>query len=147
MARLLISVAVVVLAGCQTHAAISPAPEPQPADFGRTVAGAIEVCEPRGEREYLARLVCPSGQHPTFNRKGSKGSRNPLPVNLSEREEDTLIAALIAGAEVKPGEPDYHTIDSYEVICGEAKTILYLDMYHCVAPRAEVAPAGFTIVR
>lgn len=74
---------------------------------------------PRGQRAYLARLRCPDGAAPTFERVGSMGM-----------------------------SPYGGVVDGYEVVCAGAKptaTLIYIDMYHPghVEPNA---PPGFTIV-
>ena len=115
------------------------------ADWGLTKEAAVEVCEPEGERQYLARLVCPDGAHPTFSRTGNVGPRTPLPENMSEADVADLLSAAEERRELEPGEADKHWIDAYEVICGSDMTVVYMDMYHCSTPAPAVAPAGFTI--
>jgi hypothetical protein len=115
------------------------------ASYGLTVVGAVEVCDPSGEREYLSRLICPTGHHPTFERGGSFGTRNPSD-NLSEAELDKMLEANMSGRELQPGETDYHVVDGYDVTCPDSKATIYLDMYHCSGPRPSVPPQGFTIV-
>jgi len=45
---------------------------------------------------------------------------------------------------LKPGEVDYHIIDSYEVKCSNKTRTLFFDMYHCGTPKPWQAPKGFT---
>jgi hypothetical protein len=111
--------------------------------YGLTIKDSIEVCDPEGEDEYLSRLMCPAGNHPSFERTGSFGTRNPA-TNLSEAESAKMLDANLSGRDLEPGEIDYHIIDGFEVKCGESKTTVYLDMYHCSSD-PDSAPAGFTI--
>ena len=138
------AVASIVVGGCATTSATSTGVLTG-VTLGLTRDNAIEVCEPRGEREYLARLICPSGQHPEFERRGSVGPRTPLPSNLSEVEEKKLLIAVMSTDAYVPGSPDYHWIDAYEVRCEAVKTTIYMDMYHCAANTPSSAPSGFTI--
>lgn len=115
--------------------------------YGLSKAQAIEVCYPQGQREYLARLVCPGGAHPTFERAGSVGPRTPLPDDMSNEQIEALLAEMRSPSKASAsGGPDLHVIDAYEVACGEQRTRLYLDMYHCAADRPTRAPKGFTIL-
>lgn len=115
--------------------------------YGMSKAHAIEVCYPQGQREYLARLVCPGGAHPTFERAGSVGPRTPLPDDMSDAQIEALLAEMRSpGKASGSGGPDLHVVDAYEVACGEQRTRLYLDMYHCAVDRPTRAPKGFTIL-
>lgn len=106
---------------------------------------AIEVCMPTGQRAYLARLVCASGEPPSYKRVGSFGNRNAFPKNLPPGEERALFERVMRGEPMKPGEVDYHVVDGYELACGETRRIVYLDMYHCHQPAPAVVPHGFTL--
>ena len=114
--------------------------------LGFTIKNAIEVCEPKGERQYLSRLVCQSGKYPGFHRLGSFDTRNPIPEDMSEEEQERLFASIREKTSPSPGGPDYHVIDGYEVRCDGEKVTLYLDMYHCAQPAPAVAPSGFSII-
>lgn len=114
--------------------------------YGLSKEQAVEVCKPRGEHEYLARLVCPDSEHATFERSGNFGERTPLPDDLSDDATNRLIEDMMGYKALQPGEADYHIVDGYEVACGETKIRVYLDMYHCDAPRPTRAPAGFSII-
>jgi hypothetical protein len=114
--------------------------------YGVTKQDAVEVCKPRGEHEYLARLVCPDSEHPKFDRTGNFGERTPLPDDLSEDDSNRLVEGMMGYKALQAGEIDYHIVDGYDVVCGETKTRVYLDMYHCDAPRPTRAPAGFSII-
>lgn len=114
--------------------------------YGLSREQAIEVCYPEGEQQYLARLVCPDNSHPTFERSGSVGSRQPMPEDMSDAMMASLFADMRKPRKREPGEPDYHIIDAYEVVCGEARTTLYLDMYHCAQDRPTFSPKGFSII-
>ncbi|QWF17781.1 hypothetical protein [Lysobacter capsici] len=116
------------------------------AAYGLSKQDAVEVCKPPGEHEYLARLVCPDREHPTFERSGNFGERTPLPDDLSDDATNRLIEDMMGYKALQPGEADYHIVDGYEVACGETKVRVYLDMYHCDAPRPTRAPAGFSII-
>lgn len=107
-----------------------------------SIATAVEVCRPQGQRAYLRRLRCPDGSTPTFSRGGSGQSRT-LPKTP---EEEKLVAEqMFRQGPLKPGEPDYHIIDYYDVRCGDRTTTVIMDMYHCAQPEPTQAPPGFTI--
>ena len=111
--------------------------------YGLTKQTAVEVCEPRGEREYLQRLRCgDGGAVPTFNRIGSVGSRNDIRTNEDER---TAERQTLNDERVGPGEKDFHVVDGYEVACGNRTIEIFLDMYHCDRLAPDVAPPGFQI--
>lgn len=111
--------------------------------FGVTREGAIEVCEPKGERGYLERLVCEDGKAPSFKRAGSIGRRTAKLASQDSKEE-MLLQGM--GAEVsKPGGADYHVLDAFEVKCSTKTFELLLDMYHCKDTPKAKAPAGFTL--
>lgn len=79
----------------------------------------VRVNMPPGQREYLGRLRCSSGQAPTFNRVGNFG----------------------------PGVYG-SIIDGYRVVCerGEPKeSMIYMDMYH-PDHRETAAPPGFILL-
>lgn len=62
----------------------------------------VRVNGPRGQREYLSRLICPNGQAVTaFSRVGSVGSG-----------------------------PYGSILDLYEIDCGNKTYSVYMDMYH-----------------
>jgi hypothetical protein len=138
----------------QTPALAPPAPPtetsadavPAAEGYGLRKAEAIEVCEPMGQRQYLARLLCPDSLHPEFARAGNVGPRQDIPENASDEMLHAMMADMLKPRKLQPGEPDYHIVDAYEVACGEQVTVLYLDMYHCAQDRPDRAPAGFTII-
>jgi hypothetical protein len=127
-------------------ASATPALVQEDDGYGMSKAQAIEVCYPQGQREYLARLVCPGGAHPTFERSGSVGPRTPLPDDMSDAQIETLLADMRSPDKAGGEGLDLHVVDAYEVVCGEQRTRLYLDMYHCAADRPTRAPKGFTIL-
>lgn len=136
----------VILAGCAAPG--TPGPEaPAPDGYGLGPEQAVEVCKPDGERRYLARLVCPSGEHPEFRRTGNVGPRTPLPPDMSPAEQEQLLADNMAMKPLSEGEADYHWIDAYEVACQAQTTVVYMDMYHCQGDVPMQAPAGFRIIR
>lgn len=122
------------------------APVAAPDGYGLSREQAIEVCYPEGQQQYLARLICPDNSHPAFERRGSVGPRQPMPQNMSEEKIASLLADLRKSRKRKPGEPDHHIVDAYNVVCGEATTTLYLDMYHCAEDRPVFSPEGFRII-
>lgn len=113
------------------------------AGYGLNIAAAVEVCKPAGEREYLRRLRCADGKPPTFSRSGSGGSRTPVPENA---DQDAIMEQMFRDGPLKPGEPDYHIVDYYDVYCGAEHTRVIMDMYHCAQDIPSEAPPGFTIV-
>ncbi len=117
-----------------------------PDGYGLSREHAIEVCYPEGQQQYLARLICPDNSHPAFERRGSVGPRQPMPDNMSEETIASLLADLRKSRKREPGEPDHHIVDAYDVVCGEATTTLYLDMYHCAQDRPVFSPKGFGII-
>lgn len=139
--------AVVFLAAAANASEPTPSPQSEPIALGLTAEAAIEVCDPAGERQYLARLVCPNSEHPSFERIGSMGMRNQTPQGLSEKEQQEMLQALFERRPMKPGDPDYHVLDGYDVTCGDTSTTLYLDMYHCGQEPPTTAPPGFTLIR
>jgi len=142
--HIIIAGAILALLGC----AASPqrvAPAISVSSLGDTKATALEVCEPRGERDYLNRLRCSDGTKPAYRRIGSVGGRSDLPENLTKEQSAALLEQIISGAPLKPGEPDYHVVDGYELSCPATKRMVYIDMYHCNQPAPAFAPIGFTL--
>ena len=138
-----------VPAAPEAPAVEAPAVEAAPAaadGYGLSLEQAIEVCYPEGEQQYLARLLCPDNSHPAFERSGSVGSRQPMPEDMSNETIASLFDDMRTLRKREPGEPDYHIIDAYEVVCGEVTTTLYLDMYHCAQERPTFSPKGFSII-
>ena len=113
--------------------------------LGESKGAAIEVCTPNGQRAYLSRLICPSGEPVAFRRVGSFGPRVALPRTASETERDAMYKTMSSYEALQPGEPDVHIVDGYELTCGTSKRLLYLDMYHCATAPREFAPAGYTL--
>lgn len=111
--------------------------------YGTTMATAVEVCKPDGERKYLRRLRCPDGSVPTFQRSGSGSSRTVPPEEL---DPDQRMELVFADRPLAPGEPDYHIVDYYDVRCGNTVTEVVMDMYHCHQAEPTEAPRGFSIV-
>ena len=114
---------------------------------GLNAAQAIEVCGARGQRQYLSMLVCPDHSHPTFKRVGSFGTRDPYPGDLPQEQADEILLRLISDSTLKPGEPDFHMVDGYEVECPGSSALIYMDMYHCGQELQPVVPPGFTLLR
>ena len=76
----------------------------------------VRAFMPAGEREYIMRLRCPGGNEPLFERVGSFG-RGPYG----------------------------NIIDGYSLKCGDAESILYIDMYHQSYREQETIP-GFILL-
>ena len=112
-------------------------------NLGESKLTAIEVCAPAGQHAYLSRLVCPDGAAAKYNRLGSVGNRTEIPGNLSPEQEKEWRDGLGRRSPVRPGAPDYHVVDRYEVMCGDVKHVVYMDMYHCEMPPPDRAPRGF----
>src|SRR3546814_12072810 len=96
---------------------------------------------------YLARLICPSGERPAFERTGNVGPRTPLPLDMSPAEQERLLAANMAMKPLSEGEVDHHWIDAYEVVCESQSTTAYMHLYHCSAAGPAQAPTGLRIIR
>lgn len=114
--------------------------------YGLDRSRPVEACRPDGQRQYLARLICPSGEHPQFDRTGSVGPRTAMPTNMSKAAKEELLRNNMEMRPLAAGEPDYHWIDAYAVSCGAQTTTIYMDMYHCSIAPSSTAPAGFGIV-
>ena len=112
------------------------------ADVGMTKEAAIEACGPSGERAYLNRLRCTDGSKVRFERQGSVGFRHDAKTEEQQREIEKQGWGLDP---LPPGATDYHMIDAYEVSCPGKKVVLYLDLYHCRAPKPQGVPPGFTM--
>lgn len=137
-----------LLAAALLSACANPPPAPQAAPGpppGETKRTAIEVCMPAGERAYLSRLQCANGEPVRFRRVGNFGPRTEIPANMPESESSALLEKMLRREAPKPGEPDFHIVDGYEVTCGASKRLIYLDMYHCQQPPPEVAPGGYVL--
>jgi len=108
-----------MLAGQAPRSHLSPA---EMAEVEKHPLGSIEnpvlAQGPAGENEYLARLRCPEGKQPFFERSGSVAERSP-----------------------------YGSImDVYEVVCdAPPKHDVFIDMYHPGYVERLAVP-GFTIV-
>ena len=113
--------------------------------FGRVKTHAIEVCNPQGQRAYLARLVCADNSHPTFERLGNVGPRRDFPPDMPEGAAIRFINQAAERTPLEAGQTDHHMVDHYSVKCPDTTTDLFLDMYHCDAPAPRHAPAGFSI--
>ena len=110
--------------------------------FGLSRDRPVEVCWPRGEREYLQRLRCSKGDV-TFRRGGAAGARNEP---RTEAEERLAEDQMREGRRLAPDEVDFHVVDVYEVTCGAKTLEVYLDMYHCNQPQPSEAIQGFTLL-
>jgi hypothetical protein len=123
--------------------AADPVAAPQTAGYGMDKATAVEVCQPSGQRAYLQRLRCADGSAPQFSRRGSMGLRNPI---KSKADEESAMSQVVNYDALPAGATDFHTVDVYEVRCGDEVTDVFLDMYHCQQAVPSQAPPGFTIV-
>src|SRR3546814_10564639 len=83
-----------MLAGCAAPGASVPT-LPVPERYGLDPEQPVEVCRPEGERRYLARLICPSGEHPAFERTGNVGPRTPLPLDMRSEEHTSELQSLM----------------------------------------------------
>lgn len=120
--------------------------------YGLTKEEAVEVCMPEGQHQYLARLICPDGQAPTFYRVGNFGIRNSLDMDeytelTPQQQRELELRIMDSNRILQAGEIDIHIVDGYEVDCHDHKVMLYLDMYHCAQPVPQYAPAGFGLRR
>lgn len=111
--------------------------------YGRARERAIEVCDVQGQRAYLARLVCEGGHGIQVRRIGSVGERNALPDNDTQLQVRQRLARYVRKQPLAAGEVDHHFVDKYEVLCGQQRYVLFLDLYHCPAPVPLRAPRGF----
>ncbi len=123
----------------------APATPAAPSGLGRTKATAIEVCRPQGERAYLSQLECAGGERPKYRRVGSFGPRTPVPPARSDADVTAQLKRALSARALRPGEPDIHIVDGYEVVCNDATHMIYMDMYHCEQPAPTVAPPGFRL--
>ncbi len=123
-----------------------PARDAAAPPFGTTREAAVEVCRPAGERAYLSSLVCLDGRAPTFRRLGSVGWRHALANGVDPRFPDAP-SYQDGFAPLEPGQIDTHIVDQYEVVCGEVRRMVFLDMYHCRQPAPAIAVPGFTLAR
>lgn len=114
-----------------------------PKRFGLSKEEAINVCQPGGERRYLARLRCADGQPPEFRRRGNVGQRNERQAGATEAD---LMRQMDMSRPLDPGEVDYHIVDLYEVVCSNKTYEIFMDMYHCADPPVTRAPRGFTVL-
>jgi hypothetical protein len=110
--------------------------------FGLSLDRPVEVCWPRGERDYLQRLTCNKGDV-SFRRLGAAGARNEP---RTEEEERLAEDQMREGRHLAPGEVDFHVVDVYEVTCGTKTVEVYIDMYHCNQPQPSEAIPGFTLL-
>ncbi|RMH45200.1 MAG: hypothetical protein D6689_00395 [Deltaproteobacteria bacterium] len=104
------------------------------------LTGVAEVCEPAGERAYLAAVRCASGERPRVRRLGIAGYRSPRrgPDDYARSADQVRTRRPLA-----PGEPDLHPVDRFEIRCPDATRFVLLDMYHCEPrpPSSGAAPA------
>lgn len=133
----------VTLLGCATAPGAVGSPA---AGLGDSKATAIEVCRPQGQRAYLDRLQCSDASVPSYRRVGSFGQRSD-PAKPPSDARDAQMLDQLSGRPLKPGEPDYHIVDGYEVVCGATKRMIYMDMYHCDKPPPTEVPQGFQLRR
>jgi len=132
------SATAVLLAACAAPPGADPA-------WGESKQAAIEVCRPAGERAYLARLACASGEPATFTRVGSVGLRESLPPGTTDDELRRLAGKMSGVQRLAAGDPHVHIVDQYRAVCQGTERMLYLDMYHCDAPPPARAPRGFVL--
>ena len=119
--------------------------EPDEASLGRSKLSPIEFCRISGKEEYLARLVCESGDPIEVGQRGNVGPRTETKSNATQEEVREMIRRNLLYSTPATGEPDYHIVDVYPVKCGTRVRFVYLDMYHCDKPAPTNAPRGFKI--
>jgi hypothetical protein len=134
-----------LLASCASNEPKLAVPAAQLLPYALSKENPVEVCKPSGQREYLSNLVCPSGTTPTFKRIQNVGPRNESSTSSADSKNGAYLDRMISGAKLQPGEVDTHVVDEYEVMCGDKKSIVYLDMYHCYDQLVSIAPAGFVL--
>lgn len=110
--------------------------------LGLAKANAIEVCGPKGARDYLDRLRCPDDSKVRSQRTGNMGLRNDP---ASAKEDEAAREQLMTVGPVPGGQRDFHLVDGYNAECPTFKKFLYLDPYHCPDPKYQDAPPGFSI--
>src|SRR3546814_8268373 len=113
-----------MLAGCAAPGAPAPVPH-VPERYGLDPEQPVEVCRPEGERRYLARLICPSGERPAFERTGNVGPRTPLPLDMSPAEQERLLADNMAMKPLSEGEVDHHRSEEHTSELQSLMRILY----------------------
>jgi hypothetical protein len=126
---------------CALACAHAPQRPPPPAGYGISRTQAVEVCFVPGETAYLKALRCPNGEPLRSDRLGPVGTRTKTPDVNDPRALQQMDPALQLG----PGEPDLHIVDAFRIDCGPMALTIYIDMYHCGAPRPEDAPEGLRI--
>ena len=131
---------------CSLLGSCASPPSPYPDLFvGESKLVPIEVCKPQGQRAYLARLVCRSGQAPAFNRAGNVGPREDFRAGMTDEQKMAAGNKMIRFEPLRPDELHFHIVDKFELTCGDSRTFLYLDMYHCEASPPTVAPRGYLL--
>ncbi|MBC3930399.1 hypothetical protein [Undibacterium curvum] len=139
---LLVAVAT-LLSSCTSTPALN---EPDEASLGRSKFSPVEVCRISGKDEYLARLVCESGDRIEIGQRGNVGPRTEMKSNATQDEVREMIRRNLQYSSPAAGVPDYHIVDVYPVKCGATVRFVYLDMYHCDKPSPQNAPRGFKLL-
>lgn len=117
------------------------------ATFAYKRENAVEVCLPEGARDYINNLVCPAGETPDTKLLGNAGPRSYFTEEYSDNLGDRLLDRMTAVGEVPLGEPDIHIVDAYSIKCGRTEHIIFIDRYHCQAPKLVRAPKDFSLRR
>ncbi len=144
-AALALAATCIGLTACVTQAPQTTPAVPAASGLGLTKATAIEVCRPQGQRAYLNQLECPGGERPKYRRVGSFGPRTEVPQPRSDAEARAQLKRALSARALRPGEPDIHIVDGYEVVCNDGKHMIYMDMYHCEKLPPPAAPPGFRL--
>ena len=110
------------LAAC-AHAPASPR--------GLSKHDAIEVCLTPGVKRALDGWRCPGGDRPRqVRRLGSIGTRtDPVDPN-----DPRLLLQMDPEVPIRPGEPDFHIVEAFEMRCADLAYTIFIDMYHCAPP-------------
>jgi len=131
------------LAGCASASKSGPAASGGPSGLGLAKTTPIEVCNTKGEQDYLARLRCADGNKPEVGHRSSIGMRDPFDSKPAQLDAGSFKKSMDPNRKLEAGERDPHIVDAFPLQCGATKLTLYLDMYHCAAAAPREAPEGF----
>ena len=138
----LLAAIALALAGCASATKATGANQGGGTGLGLVKTAPIEVCNARGEQDYLARLRCGDGSKPDVGRRSSVGMRDPFDSKAAKIDADTFRKSMDPNRKLEPGERDPHLVDAFPVGCSATKLTVYLDMYHCSAAAPREAPEG-----
>lgn len=89
------------------------------------------MCLPPGEKAFIDSLRCPDDSAPRARRVGPVGTR----TNPANPDDPRILLQMDPEVPIQPGEPDLHIVDAWELRCGGLTSTVFVDMYHCPAPR------------